>query len=250
MSRFTRALLTIASVVCISLPTVARAEDEGPLKLDTSVAVVSDYMFRGYNLYDGIGIQPTATLSYDTGFGVLSGGLWMHLSAEGDRQDEKFTELDETLTYSYTFGALTAKAGFIWYTYPDSGDDINDTTEVTAGLSFDDSEYSPFTLNPTLTFYRDFRDLDYTWWEITVSHLVETDALGKGFNMTPYLQLGFADSADDLYESDGLETMTLGTTFATTLGDINVTPGLYYTFEVDDATVNEFWISVAFGYSI
>ena len=250
MSRYTRALLILASLVCVSLPTAARAEDDSPLTLDTSVAFVSDYMFRGFNLCDGVGIQPTATLSYDTGFGTLSGGLWMHLSAEGDRQAEKFTEIDENVAYAYDFGDLTAKAGFIWYTYPDEDDDINDTTEVTAGVTFDDSEYSPFALNPSLTFYHDFRDLNYSYWELTFSHLVETDSLGKGFNMTPYVQFGFAASADDIYEDDGLSTVTVGSTFATTLGDINVTPGLYYTFEVDDATVNEFWVSLAFGYSI
>jgi len=231
-------------------PGSSKAEDsDKPLKLDSSVSFVSDYMFRGFNLYDGIGIQPTSTLSYDTGFGVISGNLWMHLSAEGDRQEEKFTELDETVSYAYTFGPVTAKTGFLWYTYPDSDDDINDTSEFFAGLALDDSELSPFSLSPSLTYYRDYREFLTSYFELTLSHAIETDAVGKGFNVTPYVTLGF-NSGGAVYEDDGLEFISTGVSFTTSLGDISVTPSLSYSFKIDDATTNEFWVSTTFGYSL
>lgn len=234
-------------------PKVGQAEEaeeaEKALTLDNSVAFLTDYMFRGFNLYDGTSIQPTTTLSFDTGFGVISGNLWMHLSAEGDRQAEKFTELDETISYAYTFGSLTAKTGFLWYTYPNSDDDINDTSEFFAGLSLDDSEMSPFSLSPSLTYYRDYREFLTSYFELTLSHEIETDAVGKGFNVTPYVTLGFNDGGA-VYEDDGLEFIATGVSFAATLGDISLTPSLNYSFEIDDATTNEFWVSVAFGYSL
>jgi hypothetical protein len=246
---FSRLALFVA--VC-AVPMTARAEDqaEKPWSIDTAVALNSDYMFRGQNLYDGISVQPSVGATYDTGFGQITGLLWMHTSAEGDRQAEKFFEMDEDLTYSYTWDPVTFTVGNYWYTYPDDSDDFNDTAEFLVGASLDDSELSPFPLNPTLTWYKDYREFETSYFELTFSHTVETDALGKGFATTPYVTFGFAANADKVYEDDGLEHVAVGTSFDLKVGDIALTPTVNYNFKVDDLTTNEFWVGLTFGYSI
>ncbi|MFN8390540.1 MAG: TorF family putative porin [Bdellovibrionota bacterium] len=252
MSAALRLRFGLGLCLALLLPVAARAADEPekPWKIDTAVAFNSDYMFRGQNLYDGISIQPSAGVSYDTGFGTVGASIWMHTSAEGDRQEEKFFELDKTISYAYDFDKLSFKTGFLWYFYPDSSDDINDTSEYYVGLSYDDSEVSPFALNPSLTYYKDYREYDTSYFELTFSHAIETDALGKGFNTTPYVTFGFCGNSDKIYADDGLEFVAIGTSFNLTLGDIAVVPTINYSFKVDDNTVNEFWVGFTLGYTI
>lgn len=240
--------LSILAVTLLALSSTAKA-DESPLTVDLSTSFVTDYMFRGQNLYDGTGIQPSATVTYDTGgYGKLSGNLWMHLSAEGDRQDEKFTELDESITYTLEVADVVGiKLGHLWYTYPKSSDDINDTAEFFGSIYV---LHCPIGLNPVFNIYKDYRDIEYTYYELGFSHTFETDALGKGFNVTPYTTFGFASNAETVYADNGLETVTVGVSSALTLGDINVTPALSYNFKVDDNTVNEFTAGLTFAYSL
>ena len=232
----------------------AQAEDSSepkkPWSVDLSTAFNSDYMFRGFNLYDGISIQPSVTANFDTGFGTISGNLWMHLSGEGDKQAQKFTEIDESITYSLELEPVTLKTGILWYTYPDGDDDIKDTSEVFASVGLDDSKWLPFALNPIFSVYEDYRVFDAWYYELGFSHTFECDCLGKGFSTVPYVTFGFASSAESEYADNGLEHVTIGTSFPLTTGDISVTPTLNYTFKVDDATVNEFWIGTTFGYSL
>lgn len=228
----------------------ATAAEEGPLSIDLTASVVTDYMFRGQNLYDGIAIQPYAAVTFDTGVGSIGGSLWMHLPAEGDRQDEKFTELDESLWYEIGLEPVTLKVGHLWYTYPDDSDPIKDTAEFFASVALDDSEWNPVSLAPTLTYYKDYREIDYNIFELGMSHKIETDALGKGFNTTPYVTFGFVSNGDTVYEDDGLAYVNVGTSFELALGDITVVPSLNYTFEVDDNTTNEFWAALNFNYSL
>ena len=228
----------------------AAAEPESPFSVDLAAALASDYMFRGQNLYDGISIQPSATASYDTGAGTLSAGLWMHLSAEGDRQAEKFTELDATIAYEIPLDPVTLKVGHLWYTYPNDDDEIADTAEFFGAVSLDDSEMLPFALSPTLAYYYDYREIEYHIFELGMSHKFECEGLGKGFNTTPYVTFGFVSDGEVLYEDDGLAYVNLGTSFEMELGNISVVPSVNYTFEVDDNTVNEFWILTTFGYTL
>ena len=182
--------------------------------------------------------------------GKVSAIFSMYLPGEGDRQAEKFTEIDNTLMYTLAIDKLTVKAGHVWYSYPDDDDDIKDTSEFFATLAFDDSEVSPFALNPSLTVYKDYREIEYWYYELGFSHEIATDVLGKGFSTTPYVTFGFASNADVVYEDDGLEQVTVGTAFNLAAGDLNIVPTVNYTFEVDDNTVNEFWIGTSFAFSL
>jgi uncharacterized protein (TIGR02001 family) len=247
-----KASLVIALLALATLAPEARAEEaEKAWSLDTTVGFFSDYMFRGTNLYDGSSIQPATTFSYDTGAGVISANLWMHLSGEGDRQDSKFTELDGMVSYAIDLKPVSLKVGHYWYTYPDSSDTINDTAEFFAGVAFDDSECNSFfTLSPSLTVYQDYRDFDSQYYELGFSHAVETDSLGKGFTATPYVTFGFGTNAEKIYaDEQGLMQVTYGVSTELPLGDFTVVPSVNYTHKVDDATVNELWFGGNLNYS-
>lgn len=233
-----------AALIALSSPTIASAEQDRSVTVDTSVAVLTDYMFRGFNLYDGTSIQPSTNLNYKTEVGTFTGGLWFHLPGEGDRQSEKFTELDATLKYAHSIGPVAFTIGNVWYTYPNEGDnEILDTAEMFATVSYD----TLFT--PTLSFYHDWDEFDAQYYEFGLSHKLTAETLGEGFNVTPFVAFGFASSADNVYDDDGLVHVTYGMYSTVSLGDITLTPSVNYTSKVDDATVNEFWAGISFAYS-
>lgn len=238
-----------ATVIALSInlgTTCVQAEESKPWSVSAATALYSDYMFRGFDLYDGTSIQPNLGAKYDTGFGTIGGSLWMHLSGEGDRQDEKFTELDETLTYTINVGAATLQLGNAWYTYPDDSDEIVDTAEVFGVVSIDDSSFNTlFSLTPTLSVYHDYREFDAQYYELNFSHTVEPEWLGEGFNATPFVAFGFASNAEKVYDNNGLVQITWGVSSTVPLGELSLIPSVNYTHKVDDATVNELWFGTS-----
>lgn len=244
-------LLSVASLSALVSPLAASAEDgASPLTVSSSIGFYTDYMFRGTNLYEGTSIQPAITVTYDTGMGQLSGGLWMHLSGESDRQEDKYTELDETLAYQFSVDALTFKFGHLWYTYPDSDDNIDDTAEFFAAMVINDADINPIlSLTPTFSVYRDYDLYDATYYELGLSHTFAIESLGSGFNIAPFVAFGFASDAEKLYANDGLVQTTFGVNFTATLGDVQVVPSINVTRESDDNAVNEFWVGTSLIYN-
>ena len=241
--------LTLGSAL-LAAPADVRADDTSPLSVDLSTGIMSDYMWRGFNLYNGISIQPSGTVEYDLGdMGTIGGNLWMHLSAEGDTPPEKFTEMDETVYYSIGFDSVTLKTGFIWYTYPDDSDDLEDATEYFASVSYADENFIG-ALNPVFAFYDEFKVTDSQYYELGLSHELEIASMGEGFKFTPYVTFGFASNADDVFGDNGLVQITEGINIPLNWGVISVTPSLNYTHKIADNTNNEFWAGIIFGYSL
>jgi uncharacterized protein (TIGR02001 family) len=88
------------------------AEAEGPITVSGGVTVVSDYRFRGVSLSDkDFAIQPTVTISHESGFYV---GAWGSNLAENTGDD---IELD---VYAGFAGGeeLTYDIGATYYIYP------------------------------------------------------------------------------------------------------------------------------------
>jgi hypothetical protein len=234
-----------------SLVSSATAEEsESPFSVDFNTYIASDYMFRGQNLYDGTSVQPSVGVNYDSDFGTLSALGWAHFSAEGDRQEEKFTEVDATLSYSYTFDPLTVSIGNSWYTYPRSKDEIDNTAEAFITLIFDDTEYSPFLLTPTVSVFHDYEEFDNQYYELGLSHTFEVGSDANPFVFTPFAAFGFASNAEKIYEDNGLVQITWGVSWEFESGDVSVVPNLSYTHKIDDNTVNEFWFGLSFGFSV
>ena len=218
------------------------AASDSPLTLRSSVAVYSDYMFRGFNLYDGLSIQPSLAASYNFGeFGSLTATYWMHLSGEGGGESEGFTESDLTVAYETEVGPLAVTVGNASYLYPRRSDEIRDTAEAFLILSYE----APVVTQ--LSAWVDYREFDAQYYEATVSYPY---TVGEDQTITPFVSFGFAANARKLYKEDGLVHITEGLTAEVPFGPVTLVPSLNYTHKIDDYTTNELWFgtSVEYGF--
>ncbi len=223
-------------------------EEGGPVSFDLSSDFLTDYIFRGQNLFDGTSIQPSGTGAFSLGeAGSLSANIWAHLSAEGGSRskEEKFTEIDYTLGYEVSLGMIGLGVGHIWYTFPDGGDAIANTEEFYASIAVDT------VLSPSLTVYKDYDEFDSVYYALGFGHDIECEKLGEGFAVSPSLTFGFASNADKVYaDNSGLMHVTAGLGMEFPLGVFTVSPSFNYNFEVDDSTSNEFFVGVGVGTSL
>jgi len=151
----------VLSVVCI-LP--ATAEEEKP-SADLSVAVLSDYVWRGQELSrESIVVQPSMTMSY-MGF---SANLWGNLDTDSYTRTEdnpgNLNETDLTASYGTDFGPLSVEGGYIYYGL--EGDNA-DSQEIFLSLGLDT------LLSPGLTVYRDIDTYQHWYFLLGVSHSFE-----------------------------------------------------------------------------
>lgn len=236
-------------VICICLAGItftnaSNAEEADPFTVDTSLALYSDYMFRGFALYEGTSIQPSITGNYNTDYGTLSANLWMHVSAESGSDESKFTELDETLKYSYSFDDFTFALGHVWYTYPDKDDEFTHTAEFFGVIALNETP-----LNPVLSVYHDYKEYDTQYYELGFSHIFEDCFEGSSTTVTSFVAFGFGSNAEKVYADNGLEQITFGTAMSVPVGSLSLAPSVNYTAKVDDNTVNKFWFGTAINYS-
>ncbi len=234
--------LLLASMLLAT--TVVAEEQKSDWSANVSTGFFSDYMWRGFDLYDGAAIQPSAKFSYNLGeVGSVSYSAWAHLSADNNTNVDRFTEVDHTLSLDVPLSFGTLSVGHIWYTYPRSSDDINDSAEFFGSLAFS------CPLNPVFSVYSDYDQYDNEYYELNLSHSFEVDALGEGFAIRPTASFGFASNADKVYADNGLEQITTGVAFDLQLGDVAITPTLNYTFGIDDNLSNQFWMGTTFSYN-
>jgi hypothetical protein len=240
--------LVLGSALLFAAPALA---ETSAFNASASVSFNSDYMWRGFNLYDGSSIQPSISVDYDTGYGTVGGNVWSHLSAEGGTTNiDKFTEIDYTLTYALALDPIAVKVGHLWYTYPKDSDNLENTAEIFASVVIDDEALgSPFPLSPTLSAYHDYDLVDGQYYELGISHTFEPKGLGDGFNFTPYAAFGFAEDQTPVYAANGFVQSTFGVSTSLSMGDVAVTPSLNYTAEADENLKNEFWFGMTFGYT-
>lgn len=224
----------------------ALGEDEevGP-SVSAQVDVFSAYMFRGQDLFNGTSLQPAVNLGYSLGgAGSLSASAWSHLSIDHTLPAEnRFSEVDYTLSYSIGIDALTLGAGHVWYTFPDNDDELEDTAEWFASIGVDT------VLSPTLTYYRDYDLVKANFFVLGVSHEIGELGSDKGISLTPYANTTFVDDAEGLYDDDGFANITLGVTASFELAGLDVTPGIHYNFKIDDSTTNKLWLGMSFAFS-
>ena len=106
------ALATIA----IASPAFAADEPAPALKVSGSVALVSDYRFRGVSQSNnGFAIQGGMTLSHESGFYA---GFWASNLAGWGTFGGPNLELDLIGGFKFPVGAGALDVGLTWYTYP------------------------------------------------------------------------------------------------------------------------------------
>ncbi len=255
MNSFRRAAIIIPVVASLWVTTLAPQavsaadnQDDKDWGVDTSVGFYSEYMFRGKNVYDGISINPSATAYYDFDeFGNISANVWVQAPAETNEPPEKFTEVDTTLAYGIEFGVVGIEVGHIFYSFPGGGEArIEDTAEFFGTISGD------FTLHPSFTVYHDYDEGEYEYYTFRISEPFAAPLTDDEVTLEPYAMFGFASNANDdkvFYFENGLEHVDVGVTMELTAGRFYVSPNFNFTFEVDDAVQNEFWMGVDIGLS-
>lgn len=213
---------------------------------DLDLATYSSYMFRGTRPFDGVSLQPATTIGYNLGegLGTIEGGLWSHIPAESNTEELKFVELDESISYTNNIGIVDFALGTVWYTYFNDDSALDESAEIFASVGFD------VLLNPTASWYYDYRTYYSHYFELGLSHTFEIAALGDGFNLTPFVNFGFDANGNKVYDREsGIVQASYGVSSEVAMGDITVTPSLTMTSGIDDATVNQFWFGMSFGYS-
>jgi len=229
-----------------SVTTSVLAEETEKPTADASVAILSKYVWRGYELSnDSIVIQPSLTASY-MGF---SFNLWGNLDTNQDmdlfgNDDVNWNETDMTLSYDNSFGMVNYSLGYIYYAL----DTIDDTQEIYAGIGLDT------LLAPTLTVYRDFAKYPGWYTTLAVSHsfqITESVSLEAGGHVS-YLSaddastLADPDNPADAYSDfhDGQIYLSLGIPVT---GYLTITPEIYYSFPLSSAASDVIEASSANG---
>jgi len=165
-------IMLAVALSTVAAPALAQDEAAGPISVSGSVALVSDYMFRGVSQSDeAMAIQGGLTVSHESGFYV---GTWASNLAGWGTFGGSNMELDLYGGYSRSIGAAKVDAGLTWYMYP-NGADKTDFAEIYFKLSGD--------LGPASAL-------------VGVAYAPSQEALGNWSN-TPQSALG--DKEDNLY---------------------------------------------------
>ena len=221
--------ITAAALLFTAGAPTVMAEEEVP-SADASVAFLSKYVWRGFELSDdSIVIQPSLTVSY-MGF---SANLWANLDTDYYATgSHNWNETDFTLSYDGAFDKFGYGVGWIYYavegidTYihdPDPDDtiltEISDTQELYATFSYD------VILAPSLTIYYDIGDFSGDWYaNLSFGH---SFMIAEKYSLDLGLAFGYSDN--DTYNDfqDGL----LSASMSFPIGKYAaITPELYWSF--------------------
>ena len=192
----------------------AMAEEEVP-SADASVAFLSKYVWRGFELSDdSIVVQPSLSVSY-MGFGA---NLWANLDTdEAWSGTHNWNETDFTLSYDGAYEKLGYGVGWIYYALEDGADD---TQEFYGTLSYD------ILLAPSLTIYYDTDRFAGAWYaNLGFGH---SFMIAEKYSLDLGLAFGYLDDGESYNEfHDGL----LSASMSFPVGKyVAITPEIYWSF--------------------
>ena len=257
-------VILLTAVILLSATTFAQAQD-GELTGTVDVTYMSQYIWRGYNLYGNQStIQPSIDLDlYGTGLGLNV--IWKRANTSGLEVDE---ELDFTLSYSntlyeYETYATDYTVGWMYYNFPDGpwapqGPCI-DLQEFYATLSW--PEICPEGVVPSYTVIKMWNNEEYSPVNAYSGFL---HVLGLGYDLpvegllpdTPeqilHLSATMVYNDGVLFADHDWSHAVLGVTTDFDLGnDCTFTPGVYYQSSWEDSVnpSDEFWCSLGVSYA-
>ena len=113
-------LFATASLLMVSMlaatPALAQEEPSGPITVSGSIALVSDYRFRGVSQSDEeLAVQGGFTVTHESG---LYGGAWASNLAGWGTFGGSNTELDLYAGFKVPVGGGALDVGLTWYMYP------------------------------------------------------------------------------------------------------------------------------------
>jgi len=111
--RFSRLLASTAVAITMLGATAAAQADDSPITFSGTVALATDYVFRGYSQTDtDPAYQAGLTASHESGFFASAWASNVELGADSD------VELDLIAGYTNSVDNLTYTVGAYYYTYP------------------------------------------------------------------------------------------------------------------------------------
>jgi uncharacterized protein (TIGR02001 family) len=215
--------ITAATLLFAAGIPAAMAEEEAP-SADASIAFLSKYVWRGYELSDdSLVIQPSLTASYK-GF---SANLWANLDTDYyETGHHNWNETDFTLSYDSAYEKLGYGVGWIYYALEDGYDD---TQEFYGTLSYD------ILLSPSLTIYYDTDDYAGAWYvNLGFGH---SFMIAEKYSMDLGLSFGYTDNSDWSGFSDGLLSASMSFPIGKYLA---ITPEIYWSFALSDDASDAF----------
>ena len=145
-----------------------KEEAEKVICFGADMAFMSMYVSRGMTTNNDPVFEPNLWVSYK-GF---TASFWGNMDLTNyNGMSGNFNEVDYALDYSNSLDKLGYSAGFIYYTFPHTGD--NDTAEFYAGLGYD------VLLKPKLIVYYDFLQVDGFYGNFAISHSFEVPEFSK-----------------------------------------------------------------------
>lgn len=124
-------------ILLIAAVTVAGAASAATV--DADIGIYSKYIWRGMQLDENPVVQGGVTVSHDAGFYA---NVWGNYSLEDDYIGvEGLNEVDYTVGYGGSLGAVDYDLGYIYYSFPNTGWDS--TSEIYAGLALNNMVITP-----------------------------------------------------------------------------------------------------------
>ncbi len=158
----------VLTVFLVSSTVILYAEQAEQASGSASIAVLSKYVFRGYELSSKSAvIQPALSISYKG----VSAGFWGNIDTDEHKTQsfvpdseghKSFNEVDLTLSYTYTLNKLSITGGYIYY----GTKYTSETEEVFVTLAYDTF------LKPTLSVYRDINKYRGTYVNFSLAHSI------------------------------------------------------------------------------
>ena len=216
-------LLILTIFIAASFP--VSAEEEPAVSGSASVDIMSQYIWRGWQLSDRDVTQPSVGITYE--------GIGANIWSNYDNDTNGITETDYTLNYTFSIDKLGLDAGYIFYTFPDSS---LDTSEVYVSASYD------VILSPSLTVYYDFDEGEGAFIVAAIGH---SFALPRDISIDIGASVSY--NADNLVmgtDSDGNEFSDFYNGELSASASIpvykalSITPMLAYSFPLSDDAEN------------
>ena len=146
-------LLIFTILIAAAFPAFAEEANGPEVSGSASVDIMSQYIWRGWQLSDDSVIQPSVGITYE--------GLGANIWSNYDNDTTAITETDYTLNYTFNIEKFGFDVGYIFYTFPESD---FDTQEIYASASYD------VILSPSLTVYYDFDEGEGAFIVAAIGH--------------------------------------------------------------------------------
>lgn len=177
-----------------------------------SVSVMSNYVWRGQKLSDGMVVQPSVGMTY----GSFGANLW----SNWDKKSGEANETDLTLNYATSIDKVGVEAGYIYYAL----EGLSDTAEVYVKLGYDT------VLKPALTVYYDMVEGKGGFAILTLKQSIPAGKLSVDLGAYASANLGNKIMGD----FNGLHNAEISVSTGIPVGPATITPLVAYTFPLSD----------------